>query len=89
MSDQYSRQSFLGEQSEEVFRTTKAGIVGLGGGGSHIAQQLAHIGIGDFALFDPDHIERPNLNRTVGATSADAEQWYSEGESCQTDDQCD
>ena len=73
MSEQYSRQSFLGEQSEEIFRTTTAGIVGLGGGGSHVAQQLAHIGIGNLALFDPDHIELPNLNRTVGATSADAD----------------
>jgi molybdopterin/thiamine biosynthesis adenylyltransferase len=72
MTEQYSRQSFLGEQSEEIFRTTMAGIVGLGGGGSHVAQQLAHIGIGNFALFDPDHIEPANLNRTVGATSADA-----------------
>ena len=73
MNNQYSRQSFLGEQSEDIFRTTKAGIVGLGGGGSHIAQQLAHIGIGEFALFDPDQVELPNLNRTVGATSADTD----------------
>ena len=69
--NRYSRQSFLGEQSEEIFRTTKAGIVGLGGGGSHVAQQLAHIGVGNFALFDPDILELPNLNRTVGATAAD------------------
>ena len=54
-------------------RATTAGIAGLGGGGSHVAQQLAHIGIGNFALFEPDHIEPPNLNRTVGATSADAD----------------
>jgi molybdopterin/thiamine biosynthesis adenylyltransferase len=72
MNNQYSRQSFLGEESEETFKSTKAGIVGLGGGGSHVAQQLAHIGIGNFALFDPDHVEQPNLNRTVGATAADA-----------------
>lgn len=72
MKGRYSRQSFLGEQSEEIFGRTKAGIVGLGGGGSHVAQQLAHLGVGNFALFDPDTLKPPNLNRTVGATAADA-----------------
>ncbi len=70
--DQYSRQSFLGAESESIFSSIRAGIIGLGGGGSHIAQQLAHIGVGHFALFDPDKMELPNLNRTVGATFDDA-----------------
>lgn len=70
--DQYSRQSFLGSESEQILLSIRAGIVGLGGGGSHIAQQLAHIGVGHFALFDPDTMEFPNLNRTVGATFDDA-----------------
>jgi molybdopterin/thiamine biosynthesis adenylyltransferase len=46
-------------------------IVGLGGGGSHIAQQLAHLGVGHIALVDPQIIEPSNLNRLVGATDAD------------------
>jgi hypothetical protein len=45
--------------------------VGLGGGGSHIAQQLAHIGLGNFLLIDPDFIEDTNLNRLVGGTLED------------------
>jgi len=72
MDGQFSRQSFLGPLSEKTFANLRAGIVGLGGGGSHIAQQLAHIGVGHFALFDPDVMEFPNLNRTVGATHDDA-----------------
>lgn len=47
------------------------GIVGLGGGGSHVAQQLAHVGIGRVLLFDPDKLELSNLNRLVGGTAAD------------------
>lgn len=47
-------------------------LVGLGGGGSHIAQQLAHVGIGYFRLVDADHAEISNLNRLVGATYQDA-----------------
>jgi molybdopterin-synthase adenylyltransferase len=66
-----SRQSFLGPGSDELLASTRVGIVGLGGGGSHIAQQLAHIGIGNFILIDHDRIEASNLNRLVGATAKD------------------
>ena len=72
MSDVFSRQSFLGKDSEALFADTRIGIVGLGGGGSHIAQQSAHVGFGKFALFDPDFTDFPNLNRTVGANFKDA-----------------
>ncbi|HZL29868.1 MAG TPA: ThiF family adenylyltransferase [Pseudolabrys sp.] len=46
-------------------------IVGLGGTGSIVAQQLAHLGVRKFLLIDRDKIEETNLNRTVGATRAD------------------
>jgi molybdopterin/thiamine biosynthesis adenylyltransferase len=69
----FSRQSFLGHDAENIFSMTRVAIVGLGGGGSHIAQQLAHIGVGHFRLIDPDVIESSNLNRLVGATQEDVE----------------
>ena len=72
MNDWLSRQSFLGASSDEVLSQCRAGIIGLGGGGSHIAQQLAHLGVSNFVLFDPDHVEETNLNRLVGATKKDA-----------------
>ena len=72
MKDVYVRQSFLGEHSDELLASVRIGVVGLGGGGSHIAQQSAYLGIGRFAFFDPDFTDFPNLNRTVGATLADA-----------------
>jgi tRNA A37 threonylcarbamoyladenosine dehydratase len=65
------RQSFLGANSETVLCRSKAALVGLGGGGSHVAQQLAHIGLGNFLVIDPDFIEDTNLNRLVGATLED------------------
>lgn len=71
MKGVHIRQTFLGEHSEELFARVRIGVVGLGGGGSHIAQQSAYLGIGRFAFFDPDFIDVPNLNRTVGATCAD------------------
>lgn len=67
------RQSFLGEDSEQVLRDTIVGVAGLGGGGSHTIQQLAHLGIGNFVIVDDDTIDDSNLNRLVGGQFADIE----------------
>lgn len=72
-TDYFSRQSFLGAGSEEALKNVRIAIVGLGGGGSHIAQQLAHLGVGNFFLIDPQEIEASNLNRLVGATQSDVD----------------
>lgn len=72
MKERYKRQSFLGPDSDKVFASCTVGLVGLGGGGSHVGQQLAHLGIGKFLLVDPDCVEETNLNRLVGATAKDA-----------------
>ncbi len=69
----FSRQSFLGAESEEILSQVKVGVVGLGGGGSQIVQQLAHAGVGRYAICDYDRVEESNLNRLVGATVSDAE----------------
>jgi molybdopterin/thiamine biosynthesis adenylyltransferase len=68
----HDRQSFLGPQSENILGRIRVGIIGLGGGGSHIIQQLAHVGIQHFTLYDPDVVDETNLNRLVGATARDA-----------------
>lgn len=65
------RQSFLGANSDEVLASLTVGLVGLGGGGSHVAQQLAHVGVGNFVVIDDDRITYTNLNRLVGATDED------------------
>lgn len=68
-----SRQSFLGPDSDRVLKSATIGLVGLGGGGSHVVQQLAHIGIGGFVLVDPQAIDETNTNRLVGGTLADVD----------------
>lgn len=73
MNDRYSRQTFLGCNATQYLQTARIAIVGLGGGGSHIAQQLAYVGLGHVQLYDPDRVESSNLNRLVGATIQDAE----------------
>ncbi|MDF2116387.1 ThiF family adenylyltransferase [Roseiarcaceae bacterium H3SJ34-1] len=65
------RQSFLGIDSDTRLAATTVGLVGLGGGNSHVVQQLAHLGIGSFVLLDDDIITLTNLNRLVGGTVED------------------
>lgn len=72
MKERMSRQTFLGNDFESILENAWVGIVGLGGGGSHIVQQLAHIGFKRYVLFDGDSVEESNLNRLVGATQNDA-----------------
>lgn len=71
--DRYKRQSFLGEKAQAIIERRRIGIAGLGGGGSHIVQQLAHIGFLNYVIFDADSVELSNLNRLVGATLEDAD----------------
>ena len=71
--ERFSRQSFLGLGAEWIIEQATIGVVGLGGGGSHIVQQLAHIGFTNFVIYDPDRVEESNLNRLVGATRDDAQ----------------
>jgi hypothetical protein len=67
----YDRQSFLGAHSEKTLAATTVGLIGLGGGGSHVVQQLAHMGVGGFIVVDDDIIEDTNLNRLVNGTIDD------------------
>lgn len=72
-TDVYDRQSFLGYDSQFIFENIRVGIIGYGGGGSHIGIQLAHLGIGRLTIFDDDVVEDTNLNRLVGAWASDGE----------------
>lgn len=73
MDNRHSRQSFLGETSEATIKNTTVAVIGLCGGGSHVSQQLAHIGVGKLVLVDGDFAEDSNRNRMVGLTYAEAQ----------------
>jgi molybdopterin/thiamine biosynthesis adenylyltransferase len=61
----------FGAAGQEALRSLKIAIVGLGGMGSLVAQQLAHLGVRSFVLVDPDTVEETNLNRVASATRKD------------------
>lgn len=63
----------LGVGFNQLMRHMRVGVVGAGGTGSPLLQQLARMGIGRIAVFDPDCVEHSNLNRLYGATRQDAE----------------
>ena len=67
------RQNFLGPDSDKILDSVTIGVVGLGGGGSHVVQQMAHMGIGGYVNVDPQAIEDTNTNRLIGGTLADVE----------------
>lgn len=71
-NNQFDRHKFLGGNAQEQIGAYTIGIVGLGGGGSHIVQQLAHIGFQNYVIYDFDKVSFSNLNRLVGATIQDA-----------------
>lgn len=69
----YNRQILaLTEEGQSLIRQTTVGIVGLGGLGSQIFQQLVHLGVERFVLVDNDSVEESNLPRIVGSTAKDA-----------------
>lgn len=69
----YDRQLRLfGAEGQKAVAATRVAIVGLGGLGSHLAQQLAYLGVRDFLMVDADRVSDSNLNRLIGAVPDDA-----------------
>lgn len=68
----HSRQiEFFGEEGQKKLLLNHSIIVGTGGVGSHVAQQLAFLGVGAITLIDGDHLEETNLNRLIGVKAGD------------------
>ncbi len=61
----------FGAAGQQALQALHVGVVGLGGTGSIVAQQLAHLGVGSFTLVDPDVVEATNLNRLANAVPQD------------------
>lgn len=57
----------FGAPGQRVVRSLRIGVIGAGGTGSVLLQQLAHLGVLDFTLVEPDTVEVTNLNRLVGS----------------------
>lgn len=70
--DRYNRQELLfGKEGQKKIRKSDVGIVGAGGLGSHLIQQLAFLGVGKMAIIDPDEVKETDLNRLIGSCEND------------------
>ncbi|MDD5463359.1 MAG: ThiF family adenylyltransferase [Methylococcales bacterium] len=64
----YDRQVLaFGESGQRRFMETKVGIIGVGGTGSAVAEQLVRLGVKDFILIDKDIFDVSNLTRIYGS----------------------
>jgi molybdopterin/thiamine biosynthesis adenylyltransferase len=71
-SGRHARQElFLGARAQIQLALACVAVVGLGGLGSFVATELAHLGVGHLILIDHDAVEETNLNRLLGAGTAD------------------
>lgn len=65
----YDRQvRALGQDGQNAIAQAKVGIIGVGGTGSPVAEQLVRLGVSDFVLIDPDKFTSTNLTRVYGTT---------------------
>ena len=68
----YDRQILaFGDSGQNALQILRVGIVGLGGTGSAVVQQLAHLGVTKYTLIDRDDVDVTNLNRLIGARTQD------------------
>lgn len=61
----------FGHDIQNLLATLHIGVVGLGGTGSPVAEQLTRLGVGRISLFDGDILEESNVNRIYGSRAAD------------------
>ena len=66
---QRNRQTISTEQQLTLFRSRVA-VIGCGGLGGYVLEELARLGVGTIVAIDPDVFEEHNLNRQLLATPA-------------------
>lgn len=56
----------FGEEGQALLEDAKVGVVGVGGTGSPLAEQLVRLGVRDLAIIDKDEFQDSNLSRMYG-----------------------
>lgn len=70
--DAYDRQiRAFGKAGQQVLSSLRVGVVGCGGTGSAVAEQLTRLGVGQLVLIDHDTVTDTNVTRIYGSTLAD------------------
>lgn len=61
----------LGGAVQAMLGDLQVGVVGCGGTGSAVAEQLVRLGVRNLLLFDPDELSTSNVTRVYGSAAAD------------------
>jgi molybdopterin/thiamine biosynthesis adenylyltransferase len=61
----------FGSAVQETLGDLKVGIVGCGGTGSAVAEQVVRLGVRNITLIDPDVLSDSNVTRVYGSSEAD------------------
>ncbi len=62
----------FGHDIQRLLRHLRVGIVGVGGTGSCVAEQLVRLGVGSILIADGEEFEASNVNRVYGSRVIDA-----------------
>jgi len=69
---QHDRQArMLGDLGQETLNRLRVAVVGLGGVGSVLVEELARLGVGELVLIDDETVDRTNLPRLIAAEPED------------------
>ena len=72
MDDRFARHMPLfGSEGQQRIREARVAVIGVGGIGSHVVQQLAFIGVRNFFLVEPEELDDTNRNRFIGSRHDD------------------
>jgi len=72
IGEEYARQVLLvGKEGQISLRGSTVAVVGAGGGGSHVVQQLIYAGVGRIIVIDPDVYASSNRHRLVSGEQKD------------------
>lgn len=61
----------FGREGQRHLGNLHVGVVGVGGTGSFVVEELSRLGVGRLTLIDDEEIETTNLNRVIGSTQND------------------
>jgi ThiF family len=69
---EYARQSLIvTPEGQSSLARARIAVIGAGGGGSHVIQQLAYLGVGEIVVIDPDVYDHSNRHRLVSGLRTD------------------
>lgn len=72
MSDRFERNiGFFGKEGQNRLLAQRVCVVGAGGVGGHVLQQLAFLGVGAIDVIDPEELDVTNRNRYVPSENSD------------------